>query len=218
MKASLIIPTLNEAEVLKKTLALVPRNVLHEIIVVDGHSSDNTRQIAKELGCVVYIQPRSGYGDAVRFGVAKAKGDVVIFMDADGSQDPKAMPRLLTKLDEGYDMVLGSRYMKGAGSEDDTFIRYAGNMIFTFLANTIHHLNVTDSLYLYTAIRKDAFNKIGPVSDNMEFCVEILIRARKKGIKIAEIPIKEKKRIAGSSKVNAVYHGFRILRWILKAY
>lgn len=218
MKASVIIPTLNEHEVLKKTIFLIPKKYVNEIVVVDGHSTDDTIKIAKSLGCRTYLQPRKGYGDAVRYGVKVAKSDVVVFMDADGSQDPKALPRLLNKIDEGYDMVLGSRYLKGAGSEDDTFIRYAGNMIFTFLVNVIHGLHVSDSLYLYAAIKKAAFKKINPTSDNMEFCVEILIKGRKKGIKIAEIPIRERKRIAGRSKVNALYHGVRILRWILKKY
>lgn len=218
MKVSLIIPTLNEAEVFKKTLALVPKRFLYETIVVDGHSIDNTREIAKSLDCRVFLQPHTGYGDAVMYGVKKARGDVVIFMDADGSQDPKAIPKLLTKIKEGYDMVLGSRYMKGAGSEDDTPIRYIGNMAFTFLTNFIHGLNLSDSLYLYMAARKDIFKKVKPTSHNMEFCIEILIRARKAGIRMIEIPIKEKKRIAGRSKVNALYHGIRILRWIFKSY
>jgi glycosyltransferase involved in cell wall biosynthesis len=218
MKVSLIIPTLNESEVLEKTFNFIPRKSLQEIIVVDGHSTDKTREIARSLGCRVFLQPHKGYGEALTYGVNKAKGDVVIFMDADSSQDPKAIPRLVKKINEGYEMVLGSRYIEGAGSEDDTLIRYIGNKFFTFLANKIHKLNITDSLYLFTAIRKDAFKKINPTSHDMEFCVEIIIKARKKGIKITEIPIRELKRLAGNSKVNVFYHGFRILFWLLKKY
>lgn len=218
MKVTLIIPTLNESEVIDKTLALVPREHLDEVIVVDGHSTDNTVEIAQSLGCKTFLQPKSGYGNAVTYGVKKAKGDVVIFMDADGSQPPDAIPQLLSKINEGYEMVLGSRYLEGAGSHDDTAIRYIGNRFFTFLGNKLHKLNLSDALFLYTAIRKETFKRINPTSLNMEFCMEILIKARKKGIKIAEIPVKEPKRIAGKTKVNALYHGLRILLWTLKRY
>ena len=218
MKVSLIIPTLNEACVLEKTLRLVSKKYVDEIIVVDGHSTDDTVTIARSLGCRAFIQPNKGYGDAISYGVKQAKGEIVIFMDADSSQDPRAIPKLLAKIKEGYEMVLGSRYLKGAGSDDDTPIRYIGNMFFTFLVNKIHNLNVSDSLYLFAAIRKNAFKKINPTSSDMEFCVEILIKARKKNIKIAEIPIKELERAAGTSKVNIFYHGFRILFWVLRKY
>lgn len=218
MKVSLIIPTLNEAAVLPKTLALVPKKLFEEMIVVDGHSKDATLTVARKLGCRTFLQPRFGYGDAVSYGVKQAKGSAVIFMDADGSQDPKALPRFIAKLKEGHDLILGSRYLPGSGSEDDTLIRYLGNKIFTFLANSIHHLNLSDSLYLYAAFPKKSFKRIRPTSDNMEFCMEFIIRARKAGLDIVEIPVKEKKRLAGNSKVNAFYHGFRILLWTLKKY
>jgi len=218
MKVSLIIPTLEESKSLAKTISFVPKNSVDEIIIVDGHSKDNTVEIAKTLGCRTFLQPGKGYGNALAFGAKKAKGDIIIFMDADGSHNPKVIPLLVKKIKENYDMVLASRYLKGAGSDDDTPIRYLGNMFFTFLVNKIHKLNISDSLYLFTAIKKEAFKKINPTSNDMEFCVEILIKAKKKGIKIAQVPAREPKRLGGQSKVNVFYHGLRILFWILKKY
>ncbi len=215
MRVSLVIPTLNESGCIKKTLSEVPKDLVDEIIIVDGHSKDNTADIVRRLGHRVIIQKTKGYGGAFTEGVNASTGDVVILMDADGSHNPADIPLLLEKIKEGYDYVLAVRYAPGHRSEDDTLIRHTGNMLFTFLVNLIHKVFISDALYLYTAIRKDKFPLIVPQSHGFEYCVEILIRAHKAGLKIAQIPSVERVRIDGKSKVNALFDGLRILKTIL---
>ena len=113
---------------------------------------------------------------------------------------------------------MGSRYMAGARSDDDTFIRWTGNKVFTLLTNLFHGTGVTDSIYTYNAIPRDAFFKINAKSQGFEYCTEILVRAKKAGLRFAEVPVIEHARIAGDSKVNAFWHGLKILRMILRRY
>ena len=155
MKVSVLIPTLNEEKCIAYVIKDIPRDIVDEVLVVDGHSTDKTREIAQSMGARVLLQPnKRGYGDAMKFGFKNAVGDVIIDIDADGSYEPKDIARLLKKLAEGYDMVLGSRYLPGAGSEDDTLIRYIGNKFFTFLTNFIYKTKISDSLYLLKMIMR----------------------------------------------------------------
>lgn len=215
MKTSLIIPTLNEATCIAQTLSEIPKGAIDEVIVVDGHSQDGTAEIVRNLGYKVVMQKSKGYGGGFSEGVEAATGDVVILMDADGSHNPADIPLLLDKIKEGYDYVLAVRYVPGQHSDDDTLIRHTGNMLFTFLVNLIHKIFISDALYLYTAIRKDKFHLIKPKSYGFEYCVEILIRAHKAGLKIAQVPSVERMRVGGESKVNAFIDGLRILKVIL---
>ncbi|MBF0518742.1 MAG: glycosyltransferase family 2 protein [Nitrospirae bacterium] len=215
MKVSLVIPTLNEAGCIEKTLSEIPKNTVNEVIVVDGHSTDGTADIVRNLGYRVILQKSMGYGGAFTEGISEATGDIVILMDADGSHNPTDIPVLIEKIKEGYDYVLAVRYAPGYRSDDDTLIRHIGNMLFTFLVNLIHKAFISDALYLYTAIRKDKFPLIEPKSQGFEYCVEILIRAHKAGLKIAQVPSAERLRGAGKSKVNALTDGLKILKTIL---
>jgi len=215
VKTSLVIPTLNEASCIEKTLSEVPKGVVDEIIIVDGHSEDNTADIVRRLGYKVIMQETKGYGGAFTEGVNASTGDIVVLMDADGSHNPADIPVLVEKVKEGYDYVMAVRYAPGHRSEDDTIIRHIGNMFFTFLVNLIHKVFISDALYLYTAIRKDKFPLIAPRSHGFEYCIEILIRAHKAGLKIAQIPSVERLRMGGKSKVNAFLDGLKILKVII---
>lgn len=216
MESSVIIPTLNEADCIEYVLSRIPKDAVDEILVVDGHSTDGTPDLVRKLGYKVIMQEGRGYGLAVSTGVKHAKGDVVVFMDADGSHNPEDIPRLIDKIADGYDVVLASRYMPGSSSQDDTLVRYVGNKLFTYLVNKIHKIGVSDSLFLFAAVRKKVFESIELASPNFEYCVEILIKAHKAGLRFAEIPSVELERYAGDSKVNEFYHGLRILWTIIK--
>ena len=217
-KVSVIIPARNEENCVGKVISRIPRPLVDEIIVIDGASNDNTKKEAQEAGARVIEQIGRGYGGGVQQGAAVATGDIFILMDSDGSHPPEYIPRLLEKVIEGYEYVMGSRYMAGARSDDDTLIRWFGNKFFTWLTNLLHGTNVTDSIYTYNAIPRDAFFKINAKSQGFEYCTEILVRARKAGLKFVEVPVIEHARIAGHSKVNAFWHGLKILRMILKKY
>ncbi len=219
MKISLIIPTKNEAGAIGRVLREIPKKLIHEIIVIDGHSTDNTAKEVKALlrkGKDKFIlQKRKGFGSALQQAFKVASGNVLIIMNADGSHNPKNIPALLKKIEEGYTYVMASRYLKGGGSDDDTIVRSIGNRVFTFLTNLIHKTNVTDSLYFFTTIKRRDLKKLHLVSPGFELCIEILIKAHKAGLKFAEIPVIERPRFAGKSKVNAFFAGLKILEVIL---
>lgn len=217
-KVSVIIPARNEENCIGRLIDEIERSLVDEVVVVDGSSNDNTIEEAGKKGAIVVNQEGTGYGSAVQQGISKSTGDILILMDADGSHDPKYVPDLLSKVEEGYEYVMGSRYAKGARSDDDTLIRWFGNKLFTSLTNIIHGTNVTDSIYTYNAIPREAYNRIGATSEGFEYCTEILVKASKAGLKFAEIPVVERERFAGESKVNALWHGLIILKMILRRF
>ena len=217
MAISLIISALNEEQTIGQVLAQVPQGVVDEILVIDGHSIDNTREIASRAGAKVIVQEGGkGYGRATITGLKYATGDTIVLLTADLSQDPRDIPKLLAKLNEGYDMVMASRYMKGGGSDDDTFLHYIGNKLFTFLCNLFYGSRFSDALYFFIAGRKEAFEKANAVSPGFEYCAELPIKAHKAGLKITQVPSFENKRLAGEAKVHSFRHGWKILLKILR--
>ena len=214
---SLIIPTLNEEQTIGRVLAQVPQGVVDEVLVIDGHSTDATREMALKMGAKVILQEGGkGYGRAAMTGIKYAAGDIIVFLTADLSQNPQDIPKLLAKLNEGYALVMASRYIKGGGSSDDTFLHYIGNKFFTFLCNFLHGSRFSDSLYFFLAAKKEVFEKANAISPGFEYCIEFPIKAHKAGFKIAQIPSFEKKRLAGEAKVRSFRHGWKILLKILK--
>lgn len=217
-KVSVIIPARNEEGCIGKLINKIPRDLVDEIVVVDGASTDNTIKEATSAGARVIKQQGRGYGGGVQQGAAVATGDIFILMDADGSHGPEFIPQLLEKVNEGFEYVMGSRYAYGARSDDDTLIRFLGNKLFTWLTNTLHGTNVTDSIYTYNAIPREAFFRIKANSPGFEYCTEILVKAKRARLTFAEVPVTEHARMAGDSKVNAFWHGLKILRMILRRY
>lgn len=221
IKVTLIIPTRNEEGCIGRVLREVPRTHVDEIIVIDGNSADNTwREAEKELrpSDKLVHQKSRGYGAAFLEAFDIASGDVLIMMDADGSHNPAEIPALVDKIRRGYEYVMASRYTPGGRSEDDTVVRWFGNRFFTWLTNIIHGTNVTDSLYLFTAAPKDKLKQLGLRSPGFEFCTEIVVKAHRAGLRFAEVPAFERARYAGDTKVNAFWHGLKILRMILRRY
>lgn len=214
---SLIIPTLNEAGCIERIISEVPKEYVDEIIVVDGHSTDGTIDIVKKLsGVRLIMQESKGFGGAFSEGIKASKCDVVVLCDGDGSHNVADIPKLIAEIEKGFDYVMAARYRPGSRSEDDTLIRYFGNIFFTFLTNLLHRVYISDCLYLFTAARKSIFDKIELKSQGFEFCIEILVKVHKAGFKISEIPSVERLRYSGSSKVNAFKHGVIILIEIIK--
>jgi len=222
MITTLIIPTKNEEGAIGKVLQEIPKHLVQQIIIIDGHSQDKTiKEVKANLRKgkdKLIIQKSKGYGGAFMEGIKQARGDVIIMMDADGSHNPKDIPFLLNKINEGYEYVMASRYTSGAKSYDDTFIRWLGNKVFTLLTNIVHGTHVTDSLYLYTAITKKELKKLKLSSLGFEFCTEILVKAHNAGLRFAEVPAIERKRYHGDSKVSALLDGLRILKMIFMKY
>jgi len=218
MTTSVIIPSLNEAESIKQLIDEIPRDYVDEIIVVDGNSMDGTGKVVGNFKDVILLhQATKGFGSAIREGINYAKGDVVVILNADGSHNPAEIPKLLEKINEGYDYVMAERYSETAHSEDDTWFRRFGNKLITATVNIVHGSQLKDSLYLFTAIRKKSLGNLNLKSDGFEFCIEIVVKAYKYKLKLAEVPSLERKRIAGKSKVKPIIHGFIIMKEVLKA-
>lgn len=218
MKVSLVIPTRNEAKSLERTIKEIPVGSVDEVIVSDGHSIDDTLEIARSLGCKAITQEGKGFGLGIRTGLKQATGDIIIVMDADGSQDPKDIPRLVEKVKEGYDIGWGSRYLGRGKTADDTLLRYFGNKVFTLMTRIIHGVKVADILYLFAAFKREVFDSIDLKCPGFEICIEIPARAQKKRFKFGEVPCVERKRLEGKTKVNDLVDGWKILLAILKKY
>src|SRR5256885_16152765 len=118
-KITLLIPTLNEIDGMKAVMPHVKKEWVYEILVLDGGSTDGTVEYAKSKGYRVVMQKSKGITNASREGIKAAKGDYIVAFSPDGNSLPEAIPALVKKISEGYDMVIGSRYLKGAKSEDD---------------------------------------------------------------------------------------------------
>lgn len=229
-RVSVVIPTLNEARNLPHVFARLPAD-LHEVIVVDGHSVDDTPDTARRLrpGVRLITQSRTGKGNAVACGFAAATGDVIVMLDADGSADPREIPRFVQALLAGADFALGSRFAAGGGSRDITRLRRLGNRALVALVNAGYGKKYSDLCYGFNAfwrrhlpaLRLDAVTAPPPDGDcrlwGDGFEIETLIHLRvaAAGLVTAEVPSFEYPRIHGVSNLRAVSDGLRVLRTIV---
>jgi glycosyltransferase involved in cell wall biosynthesis len=215
---SIVIPTLNEAKNLPHVLSRLP-NFVEEVIIVDGHSEDDTVKIAKNLlpNVRVIFQKNSGKGDALRCAFNHVQGEVIVQMDADGSMAPEEVPRFVEALRKGADVVKGSRFIAGGDSYDMTTLRRVGNALMTAVVNILYSSEYTDLCYGFAAFNKQAIQKLIPIleSDNFEIETEIFIKAKKLGLSVVEVPSIEFKRKSGKSNLNSFVDGYRILKTIL---
>lgn len=214
-RVSVVIPTLNEEKNLPHVLAGLPQG-LHEVVVVDGHSKDDTVAVARKLRPDVRIvmQPGRGKGNALAAGFAACTGDIVVTVDADGSTDPAEIPRFVAALCNGADFVKGSRFAQGGGSSDITLARRLGNRALNTLVNALFHTHYTDLCYGYNAFWARCLPYMRVDCDGFEVETLVNVRIAKAGLTIHEVPSRERDRIHGRSNLHAVRDGSRILRTI----
>jgi glycosyltransferase involved in cell wall biosynthesis len=214
---SVVIPTLNEEKNLPYVLSELPRG-LHEVIVVDGLSTDDTVAVARRLrpDARIVMESRRGKGNALAAGFAACTGDIVVTLDADGSTDASEIPRFVAALCHGADFVKGSRFAQGGASSDITWTRRWGNRALNALVNGLYGTSYTDLCYGYNAFwaRCLPYMRV----DCAGFEVETLVNVRiaKGGLVIHEVPSCEGRRIHGRSNLNAVRDGTRVLRTIVR--
>ncbi|MDE3131342.1 MAG: glycosyltransferase family 2 protein [Acidobacteriota bacterium] len=213
---SAIIPTLNEAANLPHVLEQLPNGV-NELIVVDGHSKDDTIAVAQRLrpDARIVLQDRTGKGNALACGFAAARGDIIVMIDADGSTDPAEIPSFIRPLIHGADFVKGSRYLDGGGSADITGLRSLGNRLLGAGVNLMFGTSYTDLCYGYSAFWRRVLPRLYINCDGFEVETLLNVRAAKAGFKVVEVPSFEQERIHGLSNLNAWRDGRRVLRTIL---
>jgi dolichol-phosphate hexosyltransferase len=202
---TVVISAKNEERTIGKIIAK-SKPYADEILVVDGHSRDNTRKISEDLGARVVPDNKKGKGDAIRVGIKAAKGDILVFIDADGSHDPDDMPRMIQPLREDKaDMVVGSRGMGGSDElhgDVEKLLRMIGSDIILIGINKRFKVNLTDSQNGFRAIKTSVARQLGLIEDITTIEQEMTIKCLKKGFRIAEVPSHEYHREFGDSLIS----------------
>ena len=208
---TLIIPAKNEKESLPKVLDELHEFNLKKNIILEA-SDKQTIESIKTYNCKIIYQDSNGYGDALIKGIDTVETEFFCIFNADGSFNPKELDPMIKKLKlDKYDFVFASRYEKNCGSDDDTFITFMGNYIFTYLGKIFFKLEITDILYTYVMARTSCAKKLKLNAKDFSFCVELPIKAKRDGYKICTSKSYERSRIAGEKKVNAFKDGLKIL-------
>jgi glycosyltransferase involved in cell wall biosynthesis len=212
VRVSVVIPTLNEEENLPLVLDGLPRG-LHEVIVVDGHSTDDSIGVVRRLrpDARIIVQEGRGKGNALAAGFAVCSGDIIVTLDADGSTDPREIPRFVAALCNGADFVKGSRFAQGGASTDITPARRLGNRALNTLVNALYGTRYTDLCYGFNAFWTRCLPYLRVDCDGFEIETLINVRIAKAGLIIHEVPSYERDRIYGTSKLHAVRDGTRVL-------
>jgi glycosyltransferase involved in cell wall biosynthesis len=228
---SVVVPALNEARNIPHVFDRMPPDV-HEIVLVDGLSADDTVAVARQVrpDVRVVVQNRRGKGNALACGFAAATGDIIAMVDADGSADPGEIPRFVDALLGGADFAKGTRFMEGGGSSDITRFRSFGNYALTAIFNICYGRNYSDLCYGFNVFWRRhlpvlGLDDISPLrpdcggwlwGDGFEIETLIHVRAAKAGLVVTEVPSFEYSRVHGVSNLNAFRDGRRVLRTILK--
>jgi len=218
MKVSIIVPAYNEVDAIRsvidgiKLLGMEDR----EIIVVDDGSLDGTYDAAKGIGGITVLKHEKnlGKGVALKTGIGHSKGDVIITIDADGTYPADDIPRLIEKMEEGYDMAIGSRFLGKTNSMPK--IRFLGNIFFSKMVSLTGGKEVSDASSGLRAFKKNIINDMKIGSRNLSWEVEVTTKFLRKGFRIAEVPIEYSERI-GKSKLRIWKDGFSFLFAILRS-
>jgi glycosyltransferase involved in cell wall biosynthesis len=218
MQVTLLVMTLNEIDGMKVIMPQIDRSWCSQIIIVDGGSTDGTIEWAKANGYETYVQKRKGFRHAYNEVLPMVSGDVVLTFSPDGNSLSKLIPDLIEEMKKGYDMVIVSRYLKGASSEDDDIITAFGNWLFTKTVNILHGGSYTDAMVIFRAYKKQVIYDLDLHKEsgfryaerlfNTQISWEPLlsVRAAKRKLNITEIPGDEPPRIGGERKL-------KIIRW-----
>lgn len=213
---SVVVPAKNEARNLGHVFATIPEWV-DEIVLVDGHSADDTVAVAQQLcpDAKIVAQQRRGKGDALQVGFRACKGDIIVMLDADGSTDGAEIARFVGALMTGADFAKGSRFASGGGSADITSTRRWGNWVLSALVNLLFGTRYTDLCYGYNAFWARHLPALAVDCDGFEIETMMNIRAARAGLVIQEIPSHERARVYGESNLRVIRDGWRIAKVIM---
>ena len=221
MNTSVIIPAFNEEESIGYVLELMTNLDIHEIIVVDGGSTDKTAEIAEGKGVRVIHEIRPGYGRACEAGVEQAQGEIVVFLDADGADDPTQIPDLVDPLiNHQADLVLGSRLSGKVHPGAMPWHQYFGNWLSANLIDLFYKLPITD-LSPFRAVDRLKLVSLGMQEMTYGWPTEMITKAARQNWRIVEIPVNYFPRYGGKSKISGTLRGtilatYYILTTIIK--
>jgi glycosyltransferase involved in cell wall biosynthesis len=224
MLLSVIIPVFNEeltiSDVIERLKTTVAKTRLkNEIIVIDDRSADRSLEISKTQGVTVYsLKKHMGKGYALRVGFAKAKGEIIVTIDSDGSHCPEELPLLLTPiLQDRADLVIGSRYLSQKPVSARKLNAF-GVRVFNLLIRVLTKTEVTDSQSGYRAMKSDVLKNMCLKSGEYEIESEMLVKTVRRGFRVKEVPISFEQRTYGVSGLDPVADGFKIFLSIVSAY
>ena len=216
---SVVIPTLNEAGNIREALATIEKELAYpkEIIVVDGNSTDGTKEIVKDTNCKLIIEPRRGYGTALKTGIKHAKGDVIVMVDGDGTYEVKHINLLLdAMIRNNAEMCLATRMYdpnKAMG-----MMNFVANKVITFCFDMLYGQFLSDTQSGFRAISHSAIEKVELNEGDMAFATEMLVEFAKKGFKMVEVPTVYKSRKYGKTKLRKIKSGVEIFTTMIRGF
>ena len=220
VRISVVLPCLNEEGAVGAVIDEAWRGIEStglpgEVLVVDNGSTDRSVEVAREHGARVVPEPRRGYGSAYLRGLAEAHGDYIVMADADGTYPVDDLRPFVKLLEEGDDLVLGSRFRGNIQRGAMPWLhRRVGNPVLTAVLNVFFGVRVSDAHCGLRAVKRSALGRLQLESTGMEFASEMILKAAKRGLSVGEVPIEYRPRI-GESKLNTVRDGWRHLRFML---
>ena len=215
---TLLIPAKEEAESLPLVLKELEKYNCRKLVVMSKEDKETIKAI-EDYSCEKLYQKKNGYGAALIEGIEHIETEYLCIFNADGSFNPKELSIMLNKIKVNkLDLVFGSRYEKEGGSEDDTIITSIGNYFFTKLGKILFKLNITDILYTYVMGKTSKVRNLSLISKDFSFCVELPIKAKRKGYKLINSKAYERLRIGGRKKVNPFKDGLIILIYLIRLF
>ena len=216
LTTTLLLPTLNEIEAVRVIIPQIRREWVDEIVVVDGGSTDGTVEFARAAGLRVHSQTTRGYGEGLLEAIRLSRCDVIIEFNPDGNSIPEDIPRIIAKINEGYDLVIGSRYRDGAKSDDDDWLTATGNWMFTRIVNLLFGTQYTDVLVGFRAYRREPALRLDLDAPGLSWPCQSSTRFARAGLRVTEIPAHEPARIGGKRKMMPFRTGCQITQLILR--